>query len=97
MKNLHERAVEAAIRFVERKGLRGLGPELELRGRGGPPGSGGHGRGRHRLHRRHRGQPRGGRLQRGNLTREQFELLAATWLEGYTPEATSRSASTAST
>lgn len=47
------------------QGLRGLGPELELRGRGGPPGSGGHGRGRHRLHRRHRGQPRGGRLQRG--------------------------------
>ena len=27
-----------------------------------------------------------GGFSEGNLTREQFELLAATWLEGYTPE-----------
>ena len=26
-----------------------------------------------------------GGFSEGNLTREQFELLAATWLEGYTP------------
>ena len=73
MKNLHERAVEAAIRFVERKGYEVLDRNWSCedaivfidvtaanREEGG--------------------------FSEGNLTREQFELLAATWLEGYTPE-----------
>ena len=86
MKNLHERAVEAAIRFVERKGYEVLDRNWSCEGVAG------------RLDLvamdedaivfidvTAANREEGG-FSEGNLTREQFELLAATWLEGYTPE-----------
>ena len=86
MKNLHERAVEAAIRFVERKGYEVLDRNWSYEGIAG------------RLDLvtmdedaivfidvTAANREEGG-FSEGNLTREQFELLAATWLEGYTPE-----------
>lgn len=86
MKNLHERAVEAASRFVERKGYEVLDRNWSCEGVAG------------RLDLvamdedaivfidvTAANREEGG-FSEGNLTREQFELLAATWLEGYTPE-----------
>lgn len=86
MKNLHERAVEAAIRFVERKGYEVLDRNWSCESVAG------------RLDLvamdedaivfidvTAANREEGG-FSEGNLTREQFELLAATWLEGYTPE-----------
>ena len=86
MKNLHERAVEAASRFVERKGYEVLDRNWSCEGVAG----------RLDLVAMDEGviafldvtapNRAESRLSEGNLTREQFELLAATWLEGYTPE-----------
>lgn len=85
MKNLHERAVEAAIRFVERKGYEVLDRNWSCEGIAG------------RLDLAAMDEDaivfidvtaanrEEGGFSEGNLTREQFELLAATWLEGYTP------------
>ena len=82
MKNLHKRAVEAAIRFVERKGYEVLDRNWSCESVAG------------RLDLvamdedaivfidvTAANREEGG-FSEGNLTREQFELLAATWLEG---------------
>ena len=82
MRNLHERAVETATRFVERKGYEVLDRGWTSEGIAG----------RIDLVAMDEGAvvfidvtaaDRGeGGFCEGSLTREQFELLAATWLEG---------------
>ena len=86
MKNLHERAVQAAIRFVERRGYNVLDQDWTKEGLAG----------RIDLVAEDEdtivfidvtatNHDEGG-FSQGNLTREQFELLAAMWLEKNTPE-----------
>ena len=83
MKNLHERAVEAASRFVERKGYEILDRNWSCEGVAGRLDLVAMDEGVIDVTAANREE---GGFSEGNLTREQFELLAASWLEGSTPE-----------
>ena len=86
MKNLHERAVEAAIRFVERRGYEVLDQNWTCEGMAGRLDLVAMDEGTIVFIEVTAANREEGGFSEGNLTREQFELLAATWLEGNTPE-----------